>query len=246
MSYTSRPSYQILFGGPVSRAVKSLLIINTVVFCFQQLDHLAGSDQLTVLLGLRPVSVWQQLQLWRPMTYLFLHGDFFHIIFNMLSLYFFGPELERLWGTSRFYRYYFVTGVGAALCTVAVGPWSPTITIGASGAIYGILLAYGLNFPNRIVYIYALFPIKVKYMVIGMTAFAFFASIGGSGGGIAHWTHLSGLLVGFIYLMAGRGWSQWHHLYRRWKLERSKSKFQVYYRESRQRSNDKGRPPTIH
>src|SRR3989442_126840 len=131
MSFRSRPSYQIIFGGPATRGVKTLLIMNGVVFCFQQLDHIAGSDQLTAFLGLSPLAVWQRLQLWRPITYLFVHGDFFHILFNMLSLYFFGPELERLWGTSRFYRYYFVTGVGAGLCTIAVSPWSPAITIGA-------------------------------------------------------------------------------------------------------------------
>lgn len=236
----------MLFGGPISPAVKALLIINAVVFCFQELEQIAGSQQLTTLLGLVPALVWLKLQLWRPITYLFLHGSFLHIIFNLLGLYFLGPDLERLWGTSRFCRYYFVTGIGAGLCTMAVSPWSMGVTIGASGAIYGILLAYGYHFPNRIVYIYAIFPVKVKYMVLGMILMAFFASIGGSSDGIAHWAHLGGLVIGFLYISGSRWAGILRHGYGRWKLNRARQKFQVYYRQARRVEEDDEHPPTIH
>jgi membrane associated rhomboid family serine protease len=246
MTYSYRPNYRLLFGGPLSPAVKALLIANTVVFCFQQLEQIAGSQQLTTLLGLVPSLVWLKLQLWRPITYLFLHGNFLHIIFNLLGLYFFGPDLERLWGTRRFCRYYFVTGIGAGLCTMAVSPTSMGITIGASGAIYGILLAYGYHYPNRIVYIYAIFPIKVKYMVLAMILMAFFASMSGSSDGIAHWAHLGGLAIGFLYLAGGKWVETLQRSYRRWKLDRARRKFQVYYRQTREADKDNDYPPTIH
>ena len=246
MSYRSRARYQITFGGPISKAVKILLLANVLVFCFQLLEGIAGSFQLTSLLGLQPTVVWQHLQLWRLVTYMFLHGGFFHIFFNLLSLYFFGPELERLWGTHRFYKYYFITGVGAAMCKVLIGPLSQTITIGASGAIYGVLLAYALHFPNRPVYIYFIFPVKVKYMVTAMVVMTFFASFSGSGDGIDHWTHLSGLVIGFLYLMGWQYLGQLDTLYRRWKLKKAKKKFRVYYQETRNRSHGEDKPPTIH
>ena len=246
MTYSHRPKYRLLFGGPLSPAVKMLLIINAVVFGLQEVEQIAGSQQLTMLLGLIPSLVWQKLQIWRPITYLFLHGGFLHIIFNLLGLYFFGPDLERLWGTRRFCHYYFITGIGAGLCTMAVSPWSLGVTIGASGAIYGILLAYGYYYPNRIVYIYAVFPVKVKYMVLGMILMAFFASMGSSSDGIAHWAHLGGLLIGFIYLAGNRWAEDFRNHYRRWRLDRARRRFQVYYRQTRQVEKDDERPPTIH
>ena len=91
------------------------------------------------------------LMLWQLVTYMFLHGGFFHIFFNMLTLFMFGNELERYWGTPRFLNYYFITGIGAGVCSWIVAPHSFSVVIGASGAIYGLLLAYGLTYPNRIV-----------------------------------------------------------------------------------------------
>ncbi len=115
-----------------------------------------------------------QLALWQPVTYMFLHGGIGHLLFNMLALWMFGTELERTWGTRFFVRYYMVTGIGAALVTVA---WSlsplpyatemyQSVVIGASGAIYGLLLAYGMYFPTREIYLYFLFPIQARYFVM--------------------------------------------------------------------------------
>lgn len=227
------------FGYRPTSAVRFILILCGVAFLFQQLDFFSGTGQLTGLLGLRPFYVWHQLQLWRLFTYLFLHGDFFHILFNLMTLYFFGPELERLWGTARFYRFFFITGVGAGLFVTLSEPYSAAVTIGSSGAIYGLLVAFALNYPNRLVYLYALFPVKVKYMVIGIFVLAFFASVGGSGGNIAHWAHLGGAVIGFLYL---RAWSLSMRLrsyLQDRRQEESRRKFRVYYQERKRNDHPK-------
>jgi len=138
---------------------------------------------------------------WQLVTYMFLHGGFWHILLNMFILWMFGSDLERTWGSREFLKYYFICGVGAGVFNVLFQPNSMIPIIGASGAIYGLLVAFALLFPNRLVYIYFLFPIKVKYLVIVLVAIEFFSSLGAShGGGIAHLAHLGGALVGFIYI----------------------------------------------
>jgi len=230
-----------LFGGRPTSAIRLLLVVCGIAFIFQQLDFLSGSGQLTYLLGLQPFYIWNRLQLWRLFTYLFLHGDFFHIIFNLLTLYFFGPELERLWGTARFYRFYFITGVGAGLFVVLAEPYSSAVTVGASGAIYGLLVAFAVNFPNRLIYLYAVFPIRAKYLMIGIFCLAFFASLSGSGGKISHLAHLGGGLVGYLYLRAWILMSRWNNFWQERKREQSRRKFHVYYQE-RQRTNNSDDP----
>jgi membrane associated rhomboid family serine protease len=140
-------------------------------------------------------------KLWQPVTYMFIHGDFFHIFMNMFVLWMFGTEMESIWGSRKFLRHYFVTGIGSGIIWLIFNYGnSYSVLIGASGAIYGILLAYGLMFPNRKVLIYFLFPIKVKYFVTILAAIAFVSSIDKSGSNISHLTHLSGMIVGFLYL----------------------------------------------
>ena len=132
------------------------------------------------LLGLRPASVLEECWVWQPVTYMFLHAGLFHILFNMLALWMFGVELERLWGRTFFLKYYFVTGIGAAVTTLLLSLvpigfgellWN-TVTVGASGAVYGLLLAYALYFPDRPIYIMALFPVPAKSFVLIMGAIA--------------------------------------------------------------------------
>ena len=133
---------------------------------------------------------------------MFLHAGIFHILFNMLGLWLIGTELERIWGTRYFVQFYFVTGIGAGLLTVAFAllPFGfarqvyGSNIIGASGAIYGLLLAYALYFPNRPIYMYFLFPIPAKYFVLILGAIAFYSSLGTTGG-VANATHLGGLIV---------------------------------------------------
>jgi membrane associated rhomboid family serine protease len=219
--------------GPWSTAVRALIITNVVVFFAQIFVSI-----LTSVLGLRP-SVVIRGGLWQPVTYMFLHspGDIFHILFNMLLLWMFGTELERTWGTRYFLKFYFVTGVGAALLTVAFSllPFDAArqvygaTVIGASGAIYGLLLAYGLYFPDRPI-LMLFFPVPAKICVLILGLIALYSSIAGANGGVANATHLGGLLVGYIYLKGRRidPLAELKYRYLKWKINRVRKKFDVY------------------
>jgi membrane associated rhomboid family serine protease len=231
--YPSRDlSYSSFGPGPLSPAIKALIATNVVLF----LAAYVISDLIT-LFGLRPADVVLQGRIWQVVTYMFLHGNIGHILFNMLALWMFGTELERLWGTRTFLRYYGVVGVAAAISTILVSSMLPfaartfyTTTIGASGAIYGLLLAYGLLFPNRPILLYFVFPIPAKYFVMILGAIALLMSVSDSGGGVAHITHLGGLVAGYLFLR-GRNLSpanEVRYRYLRWKMDRARKKFGVY------------------
>ena len=177
------------------------MIIMGMVFLLQEVV----SRVMVVYLGLLPGLVWHAFYLWQLFTYIFLHGDIPHILFNLLALWMFGGELENLWGSRRFLFYFFFCGIGAGMitvfCTMILTPQYQLVpVIGASGAIYGILLAFGWLFPNRPIYIYFLIPVPAKYFVVifGFLEFIYFSR--GGGGGISHITHLGGLLFGFVYM----------------------------------------------
>lgn len=246
MNYYSNAS-RVFFGGPVTRTVKALIILNVAVFLLQVIGDLAGNHFLTVYFGLIPVQVTRSLMLWQFVTYMFLHGGIFHLFFNMLTLFMFGNDLERCWGTRRFLNYYFLTGIGAGMCSWLAAVDSRTVIIGASGAIYGLLLAYGLLYPNRIVYLNFLIPVKVKWLVIFMGVMAFLSSITGSEPGVAHVAHLGGMLVGFIFLK-GRDWlAQYQLSQEQRKREALKQQFEVYYGDIRRKiEEEKKKGPTIH
>ena len=178
------------------------------------------------------------LWVWQLATYMFVHAGIFHILFNMLALWMFGTELEHIWGSRYFLKFYFVTGIGAAVLTVLFSllPFDfarqlyGAAIIGASGAIYGLLLAYGLYFPDRPIYMYFVFPIPAKVFVLIMGAIAFFASMSESGGGIANATHLGGLAVGYLFLKSAQvhPMAELRYRYNKWKLNRVRKKFDVY------------------
>src|SRR5439155_9304859 len=149
-----------VIGGSATPAIRALLIANVAVFLFQTIARALVQVRIERLFGLVPYDVVHHLFVWQLATYMFLHGGFFHIAFNLLALWMFGTELESLWGTRKFLRFYFITGIGAAVMTTLVGPNSYTVTIGASGAIYGLLAAYGLLFPDRIILLYFVLPIR--------------------------------------------------------------------------------------
>lgn len=221
--------------GGITPAIKALIIANVVMF-------IAGwfSGTLQLWLGMQPSAVVGDGQLWRLLTYMFLHSreSFFHILFNMLSLWMFGVELERMWGSRYFLKFYFVCGVGAALTTVLLSfaPFSvfdslyTSLTVGASGAIFGVLLAYGLYFPHRPILIYFLFPVPARYFVMIMGAISLLSSLGDAGGGIAHTTHLGGLVAGYIYLKGARIniASELQYRFLKWRINRLRRKFDVY------------------
>lgn len=237
-----------MFGGPATWAVRKIIIANVIVFTLQVFEGLLKINVIETYFGLIPIRVTQEFMIWQFVTYMFLHGGVFHILINMLMLYMFGNELERLWGTRRFLKYYFITGIGAGVCSWIVGIHAFAIIIGASGAIYGLLLAYGLTYPNRIVFISFLFPIKVKYVVMIMGAVAFFSSISGSNPGVAHIAHLGGMLVGYAYLK-GKSWRNTYADFEaRRQREKLKKQFEIYYGDVRRKiEEDKDKKgPTIH
>jgi membrane associated rhomboid family serine protease len=219
--------------GPLSTAMKALIGANVLVFFVQTF-----LPAITAMFGLEPSYVVRNLWVWQLGTYMFLHGGVFHILFNMLALWMFGAELERIWGTRYFLKFYFVTGIGAGILTVLFSllPFGVSqqlygsIVIGASGAIYGLLLAYALYFPDRPIYMYFVFPIPAKIFVLIMGVLAFYASFAGAGGGIANATHLSGLLVAYLYLKGPRmnPVGELKYRYLRWKINRGRKKFDVY------------------
>jgi membrane associated rhomboid family serine protease len=178
-------------------AIKILVSVNFGIFLLQTMARTEGL--FFPLFGLVPKMVWSEFMLWQPFTYLFFHGGVWHVLINMFVLWMFGSELERLWGKERFLKFYFVTGVGAGLVTMLFGLNSMTPIVGASGAVYGILLAYGLTYPNRTVYLYGIIPIKSLWFVIGIGIIAFMSSFDNVSQ-ISHLTHLSGMVIGYLML----------------------------------------------
>lgn len=141
-------------------------------------------------------------KLWQPVTYMFLHADFTHVFFNMFALWMFGAELEQVLGSKKFTLYYFVCGIGGGLAHLLLGPalgGHPAPTIGASGAVYGVLLAFGMLFPDRPIYLYFLLPIKAKYFVTMYILLEIFAV--GSNDLVAHLAHLGGAFTGYVFLL---------------------------------------------
>ena len=216
--------------------IKWLLISNTVVFIVWTLGPNGFQQDVLTNLALNKVISYKLV--WQLFTYQFLHGSVFHLVFNMLALWMFGSPLETDWGTRRFMRYYLTCGVGAGLCDLTLnlilGGRAPTI--GASGAIYGVLLAFGVCYPEQTVLMNFLFPIKAKYMVMIYGAIALYGSMGTLNSGVSNIAHLGGMAVGFIYLKSRLPRTQfrlpdWQGAYRQWKLERAKRKFQVYMKK---------------
>ncbi|MBZ5498239.1 MAG: rhomboid family intramembrane serine protease [Acidobacteriia bacterium] len=247
MPYYSYNSPSVSFGGPITKSIRTLIAINVLVFVLQWLTRAAGSSFIEAYFGLIPWRITHEFMIWQFVSYMFLHDthQLMHIFINMLTLYMFGNDLERAWGSKRFLTYYFVTGIGAGFCSFLLGVNSPTATIGASGAIYGLLLAYGLLYPNRLVYLYFLFPIKVKWFVLFMGGLAFLFSVTGSEQGVSNIAHLGGILVGLVFLKGG-AWIQRFQLYHAHrKREELKRQFEVYYGEVRRKIDDKNKT-TIH
>ena len=227
-------------------AVKNIIIINIVMMVASFINQSLMSDNFALYFPASPF-----FRIWQPITYMFMHGGFFHLFFNMYTLVIFGTVLERVWGAKKFLLFYFVTGVGAALVHMgvqwiqyenalsaagltasdaalwaeqiaqsvkagahSVPVWSVTLfvpTVGASGAIYGILMGYAMLYPDSIMRL--IFPpvaLKAKWFVLIFAGLELLLGMSSTGGGIAHFAHLGGLIFGFILLMY---WKKTHKLY---------------------------------
>jgi len=217
-SYRTQYSPQIGLGGRITPGVKALLIANVCVFGLQVLAQQFGGADLVEKFGLKPNVVIHGFEVWRLVTYMFLHstGWLSHLLLNMLMLWMFGTEVERVWGTREFVKYYFICGIGAALTTCLV--FKDSNTIGASGAIFGVMLAYGLMYPNRQIFFWFIFPMRAISFVLLCTGIELFSLLS-LNDGVAHFAHLGGMLFGYLYLK--RVWRLrqfWSDL--RWRLRR--------------------------
>jgi len=248
MPYYRQVAYS--FGPPLTRMVKWLILVTSAAFIVTYVPlQIFGANYFGfpfAWFALRTNDVLHGFYLWELVTYLFLHGGWFHIIFNMFALWMFGSDLESLWGGKKFLFYYFLTGIGAGVLDVTLGALFPspipTATIGCSGAVYGLLLAYGMIFPDRPIYLYMIIPIKAKWFVVIMGAIEFVSSFSTPGSGVSHVAHLGGMLFGYLYL---RGLHLPHNLhlplrYQEWRRARLRRKFEVYMRKQ-ERKDDAGR-----
>jgi membrane associated rhomboid family serine protease len=232
--------------GFVTPAIKAIVLLCTGVFLAQTLVELflppAATGYLNHVLGLAPFYVTHRGFFWQPLTYIFLHGGIMHLLLNMLFLWMFGVDLERTWGTRRFWNYFLVTGIGAGVVNIlvktALDPHgigtSMVPTIGASGAIYGVLVAAAMMFPDRQVWLIP-FPVQIpmRIYVIAAVAIEFFFTLGAGGDNVSHVTHLGGALVGYIYLRRGSFMYRARNGYLDWKRKRARRKFDVYVRDHR-------------
>lgn len=216
-------------------AVKAIIWTNVAMF----VATLVSPAWIVTTLGLTPSDVLARGYLWQLGTYLFVHdpGGVGHVLFNMLAVWMFGVELERRWGTPFFVRFYAVCGVGAGVCTllVALLPFDAaarlydTTTIGASGAVYGLLMAWALIFPHREILFMFLFPLKARVFVLIVGAIAFLSAVGGGGGPVASVAHLGGLVAGWIYLQGPRRVpDEIRRQIARWRMNRLRRKFDVH------------------
>jgi membrane associated rhomboid family serine protease len=250
--YRSRSS---LFYSSFPSGVKWLIIANVAVYLVYFFGSFFQGDEIFRSLKLVPNDVVHG-QIWQLVTYLFLHslGGPGHILFNMLGLWMFGAPIEQTWGTRRFVQYYFLCGIGAGICVVIANLLfgNPYVAVlGASGAIYGLLLAFGMLFPDQEILVAFLFPMKAKYMVMLFGGIAFVFSFQ-RGSTVSNLAHLGGMVFGYIYIKTqfGRRPSLASSpgfrfdLQRRWKeykLQRAKKKFQVYMKK-----HDSNRGPWVH
>ncbi len=219
--------------------LKWLLIVNIAIFLAAYILRQSVGASLFDNLALVPAQVVTTFAVWQLVTYMFLHFGISHILWNMLGLWFFGAEIERLWGTRRFLRYYFLCGIGAGLTVVLMAYIFGGVdirTAGASGAIYGMLMAYALLFPDRTILFGFLIPLKTRVFVtiIGAVLLlqSFSATVGGQAGTISVLAHLGGLVTGYLLLRGNRLQTQIRQPInaglKDWKLRRAKRKFEVY------------------
>lgn len=176
--------------------VKMLLILNGGIFALQWILRLELSRQY----GLVPLMVLDG-HLYQLITYMYLHGNFMHVLLNMMGLFFFAPALEEQWGTGKFLVFYHGTGIAGGLLSVILNPSSFIPTIGASGAVYGVLAASAAMFPNAVIYLYLVIPVRAKWLILGLGLYEFWSLFSGSRSGISHEAHLGGLLTGGLYVL---------------------------------------------
>lgn len=209
--------------------VKKIIIVNVGIWLVQFLLYTGAQFDLSPWFGVVPGAVIRGY-LWQPLTYMFLHNphDPVHILFNMLMLWMFGGELERNWGARGFLRYYLVAGAGGGICATILGlifggDHARIATIGASGALFGLFVAFGIVFARRTVLFMFFFPMQARTMSMILVGLSFFYLLSQPGSGVSHIAHLGGALTGYLYLK--RAWKVGEFFRElRWKIRRRKFK----------------------
>lgn len=192
-----------------------LIGINVLIFAATQFLGPNIRYMMTVYLSMIPVAVIEFKWVWTFVTYLFMHGSFGHIFFNMFGLFIFGVQVERQMGSKEFLLYYLVTGTLAGAFSFIVYYLTGNYVValmGASGALFAVQLAYAVFFPNAIIHIWGILPLRAPVMVLGFTALELIFSITGRDTGVAHLTHLAGFAFGWIYFMIRFGVNPWKRL----------------------------------
>lgn len=181
------------FSFQLTPVVKKLIIANVVIFV---VSRVIGGGLVENLFAFQPRQVL--LHPWGAVTYMFLHGDLMHLAGNMIVLFFFGPPLEGRWGSREFTKYFLICGMGGVGLSFIFA--SSAAIIGASAAVYGLMLAFAMTWPKAPIYVWGIYPVQARWLVAFFFLLAFTSAFGGAGGGIAHFAHLGGLVTGFVYL----------------------------------------------
>lgn len=189
-------SHEPINFGQMPPAVRLLITANIAVFV---LSYVVGG-KFYDLFGLVSEHVLADRWVWQLVTYLFIHGSFFHLLFNLFALWMFGMPVERQYGHRDFLKYYFICGLGAAAASVALSPHSTVPVIGASGPVYGLLVAFAMLYPDAVVYLYFLIPVKAAHMAILFGLIEFFAGATSATPGVARFAHLGGMVTGYLYI----------------------------------------------
>ncbi len=226
--YQPEPQYRISFGGPLTPAVKYLIIINTAIYVLElvllQAGDGAAGNWFLATFSLNPSQVFGQFAIWQVATYMFLHSPFspFHLVFNMLGLWMFGSDLERVWGTPRFLRFYLLCGIGAGLLN-CVFAFVVASTLGASGAIYGLVVGYAMLFPSRTILLMFVIPVSARAFALIFVGLSLLSVGALSVDGVAHFAHLGGALTGYLMLRGGWNPMRWYDDLR-WRIRRRRFK----------------------
>jgi membrane associated rhomboid family serine protease len=240
--YPSTAPVHYQFGpGAITPAVRAILVTCAAVFVVS----LVWRDPVLEWLGLIPQSVVTNFAVWQPLTYIFVHAGVFHLAFNMLGIWMFGVEVERLWGTRPFAKFFLVCGVTAGLATLAAAllpvdaAWRERtyygVTVGSSGAFYGIAYAWARAFPYRTVLMFLIFPVQARWFVAILVAIDFaIATSSRLTSDTAHLAHFAGLLAAYVYLKGGSGRgrggpvAELKYRYLKWKMNQLRKKFDVH------------------
>lgn len=234
MSRYAPPGATMQFGpGPITYAVRALIIASVAVF----LPSFFAPEFVDNYFGLVPELVLTRGWVWQLATYAFVHADIVHLLFNMLIVWMFGVDLERRWGAAAFTKFYLVcaVGAGATVLLVSLLPYDGSramylaSTVGASGACYGLLMAWAVLFPTREMLLFFVFPVQARYAVMIFGALAFFSGLSAGGGPVAHFAHLGGLVVGYLYLKGAKGLRySMQSAMTRFRFMRARRKFKVH------------------